>query len=308
LRRIGQYDLVVVLHSATGDDLSLLLKTSRFYTARRGKLLVLVGNEYNHLALKRRFINETQADYIGSQLPLPAAQWLYADCAASAVVEAPHALNPKEYHPLPAVAREFDIGFVGDIYSYAIGDIERTRIIEFFRDRGREFQLNCRIQNQRMPASQWNLFLNRCQGIIGAESGTYYLEKDDRTMTAVREYLLRHPDATFAEVYERFYRNYPCPVNGKAISSRHFEPIGTKTCQILLAGEYNGILQPERHYIAVRKDLADIADAIERFKDENYRRRIVEQSYEDVLNHHTYRHRIDSILDRIFNGSGDVYR
>src|SRR5437870_1723640 len=63
---------------------------------RRGRFLMLVGNEYNlpwaQFAEKRDFLRETATDYVGTQMPLEAGQWLYADTGAR-VLALPHALN-----------------------------------------------------------------------------------------------------------------------------------------------------------------------------------------------------------------------
>jgi spore maturation protein CgeB len=143
-------------------------------------------------------------------------------------------------------------------------------------------------------------FLNQSKGIVGAESGTYYLEKDDRTQLAVDTYLRQTPDATFVDVHTRFFKNYRNPVSGKAISSRHFEPIGTKTCQVLLQGHYDGILRADEHYICIKKDLSNVTEAITRLKDQEYRDKMVDQTYDYVLDQHTYRHRVDTLLKDIF--------
>jgi spore maturation protein CgeB len=85
-------------------------------------------------------------------------------------------------------------------------------------------------------------------------------------------------------------------VSGKSISSRHFEPIGTKTCQILLAGHYNGILDADRHYIALDSGLGNIDAALERFRDDAYRAEMVEETYDYVRAEHTYAHRVAALL------------
>ena len=41
-----------------------------------------------------------------------------------------------------------------------------------------------------------------CKGVIGAESGTYYLERTDHTVNAVKAWLRTYPKATFEEVFE----------------------------------------------------------------------------------------------------------
>ena len=102
--------------------------------------------------------------------------------------------------------------------------------------------------------------------------------------------------ATFDEIYDKFYRGLPRGVSGKCISSRHFEPIGTKTCQLLLEGNYNGILKPDEHYIAIKRDFTNIDDAIERFRDTGYRTRIADRAYDFVMAEHTYRHRVEKLL------------
>jgi spore maturation protein CgeB len=97
-------------------------------------------------------------------------------------------------------------------------------------------------------------------------------------------------------VYERFFRHHPLPVSGKAISSRHFEPIGTETVQILLEGAYNGILQPDTHYIQLRRDHANLDEVLDRFRDPNVRAVITAAALTHVLEGHTYAHRVDQLL------------
>jgi hypothetical protein len=300
MRRIDRFPLVFVMHSALGDDPSLLTLATSALKARRGKLVVFVANEYNLMSEKIGFARAVQADYIASQLPAASAAWLYAECAGARILQAPAALNPSAYRPTGG-RREVDIGFRGDAYSLALGDVERHEVIEYVRRHAPDWGLRADIAFARLPASEWSAFLSRCRGIVGAESGTYFLERDGRTERAVSAYLERHPRASFTEVYEHFYRGYRNPISGKAISSRHFEPIGTKTCQILLEGHYNGILAPDVHYISVKKDYSNVDDVIARFKDQQYVQRITDEAYRFVHGAHTYAHRITSVLEAVLD-------
>jgi hypothetical protein len=300
LLAIGRYDLIVVSHAAAGDDMTILSKIGRFLHRRRGKLVVFIGNEYDILDEKIAFMRETEAEYVCSQLPIEAARYLYAECERSQVVEMPHALNPQSYREIGGIERRMDIGFVGDIYWPFVGDRERTHLIEWFEANGAAAGLACDVRKQRMPREAWNLFLNGCKGIIGAESGTYYLNQRGRLLQRARAYnMFEKRDATFDDVFERFYRGQRREVSGKSISSRHFEPIGTKTCQVLLEGDYNGILRPDEHYIPIRRDLSDIGEAIAKFRDEGYRRKIVETAYEYAMAEHTYDHRVAHLLSMV---------
>lgn len=300
LLAIGRYDLVVVSHAAAGDDMTILSKVSRFLHRRRGKLVVFIGNEYDILDEKIAFLRETEAEYVCSQLPIEAARYLYAESERTQIVEMPHALNPRSYREIGGIERTTDIGFVGDIYWPFVGDRERTDLIEWFEKNGAAAGLACDIRKQRVPREAWNLFLNGCKAIIGAESGTYYLNERGRLLERARAYnLFENREASFEEIFERFYRGHPREVSGKSISSRHFEPIGTKTCQLLLEGHYNGILKPNEHYIPIKRDLSDIGEAIAKFRDESFRRNIVETTYDYVMAGHTYDHRVAHLLSMV---------
>lgn len=296
LGRISEYELIIVLHSAAGDDMSVLNRLISPLQNRKCKLLVFFGNEYNLMLEKIRFAGQVGAEYIASQLPT--GPWLYSDCTSSQVLHAPPALNPTLYRPNSG-PRSIDIGFRGDEYRLTLGDVERSNLIKLLRDQGSQLGLVTDIKFVRYHRTKWTDFLNQSKGIVGAESGTYYLEKDDRTQVAIQEFLDRHPTAGFEEIYTRFFKGYPNPVSGKAISSRHFEPIGTKTCQVLLEGHYNGILRADEHYISIKKDLSNVADAIARFKDQAYRETLIDRTYQYVLDQHTYRHRVQSLLRAI---------
>jgi hypothetical protein len=300
LLRIKDYGLVVVSHVAAGDDMTVLLRSLRWLTRRRAPLVMFIGNEYDLLDDKIGFIQAVRAEFVCSQLPTAAAQYLYRECSNSRILSMPHALNPKVYQPRGGSERSVDIGFIGDVYWPFVGDRERTDLIEAFERGGGRWGLRCDIRKQRVAQTEWATFLNRCTGTIGAESGTYYLNDRGRLLAAAREYnLLQHPEASFEEVFEKFYRGQPREVSGKSISSRHFEPIGTKTCQLLVDGEYNGILKPDVHYISVRKDLSNIEEAVRRFRDEAYRQVMVDKTYEYVMAEHTYEQRVRILVGTI---------
>jgi len=304
---IRHYPLIIVLHSAAGDSMGLLQQTAHWFEGRRGRLVVFLGNEYDLMDRKVAFLRSSGADYVCSQLPIEAAEWIYADCRPARILSMPHALNPRLYSPGPAVARRVDVGFCGDVYHPFVGDIERNRLLRFFEEHGCELGLELDFRmNARMERTAWAAFLRQCAATVGAESGTYYLDRRGGLIQAAKAYVARHPRVSFEEIFDRFFRNPTVPyVSGKAISSRHFEPIGTKTCQLLLEGHYNGILRPNEHYIPINKDLSNVREAVERFRDESLRTRIVEQAYEYVMDEHTYRHRVASLI-RTVSQSGPM--
>jgi glycosyl transferase family 1 len=107
-------------------------------------------------------------------------------------------------------------------------------------------------------------------------------------------------NTSFEELDAAFFRDAPrAPVYGKAISSRHFDAIGTKTCQLMLRGRYNDILTADEHYIAVDPNFANADGAIARFKDAKLREGIAEAAYRWVMGRHTYSHRTQTMFGHL---------
>jgi hypothetical protein len=304
LLHIRRYDLIVVSHVAIGDDMSIMPRAAAALARRKCPMVAFIGNEYDLLDEKIAFLREVRADRVCSQLPLRVAQHLYEGIDTNRILSTPHALNPKAYTPPTTEKRDIDIGFVGDIYWPFIGDQERSQLIWHFERNGGRYGLRCDIRagrSDRLRRHEWAKFLRGTKGLIGAESGTYYLNDRGKLLTRARDYNLNeNPRASFEEVYGRFFAGVAPVISGKSVSSRHFEPIGTKTCQVLLEGEYNGVLRPNEHYIPVKRDLSDVDEAVLEFKDEGRRRAIAAQAYEHVMSGHTYAHRVAGVLATLF--------
>jgi hypothetical protein len=341
MRAVRDAELVVALHACTADTLQFIRPLREALKARRGRLLVLVGNEYNlpwiRVADKRGFLREVGADFAGTQMPLEAGRYLYDDCAA-AVLAVPHAANERVFRrDKPDAVRSIDIGSRSYRYPVYLGDDERNRVCDLFAEIGPKAGLRVAIaSNERLDRFGWARFLNDCRGTVGTEAGTWYLERDDAIALAIRDFLraksrtptirangrlhaalrrlpyglkdalrallaaspLRHEaldagDPAFREIRAKFFTGRPrCPAYSKCISSRHFEAAATGTCQILLRGRYNDILEADRHYLALDADLGNARSALERFRDPTDRRRIADAAYALVHDAHTYRHRL----------------
>jgi hypothetical protein len=343
-RAVREAELVVALHPCTADTLDFLDPLRPALQARRGRLLVLVGNEYNlpwiRLADKRALLGDVAADWVGTQLPLAAGEWLYAGTGAR-VLAVPHAVNERVFRrDKPDAARPIDLGARSFRYPVYLGDDERNRVYDRFAQLGPAAGLRVDIANEaRLDRRGWANFLNDCRGTIGSEAGTWHLERDDRTALAIRDFLrertpgpviradgrlhalarrlpygvkarlgaalrrspLRHEafaagEDDFAEIHRRFFAGRPrCPAYSKCISSRHFEAAAAGTCQLLIEGRYNDILQAGEHYIALDPDLANAAEALARFRDPAERARIASAAHDLVLGAHTYHHRLAAL-------------
>jgi hypothetical protein len=124
------------------------------------------------------------------------------------------------------------------------------------------------------------------------------------TATLIRHGLSRGVDAIYegadlADLEPRFFRQHPRDLDGKCISSRHFEAMGTKTCQLMFPGRFNDILEADRHYIAIARDFSNVEAALDRFLDPVERARVVDAAHELAHERHTHAHRVREVVSAV---------
>jgi spore maturation protein CgeB len=363
---IRDFDFIVLLHSTNADTMDYIRPCKKLLLSRRGKLLILPGNEVNlpivSMEEKIHFMRDIEAEFIGTQLLGEAGAWLYEECAGSRVIPLPHALNTAAFSPtVPHEKRTIDLGVRSHKYLPIIGDNDRNRLFDFFLTRPFDPPLIIDIvTTSRFNRKEWSDYLNHCRGTLANEAGSYYLERNDGTIGAIVYYLIEKrrregaiviredsllkkcarmipaplrdtlkdrfkkaalnmrsnpsgdilnehnilDNVDFDEIYDLFYKNKARPpVYTKAISSRHFDAIGTKTCQIMYPGRYNDILKENVHYLSLAYDHSNCDDVIEKFRDASYRQEIADRAYDYVMENHTYDHRIETIR-KLLEGGG----
>jgi hypothetical protein len=193
-RTIGDYELVVVLHACTADSLLYAEPLAGALQARKGRLVSFVGNELNMpfapLGEKIAWLGRIRPDLIATQLLEEAGAWLYAGTGAH-IISLPHALNPEAFSAhTPQRRRPVDIGARSFRYLAYLGDDERNRIYDFFAANPFDLALDFSTE-QRFDRAGWAAFLDRCKATIATEAGSWFLERDDATVLAIRDHVMR---------------------------------------------------------------------------------------------------------------------
>ncbi len=237
-------DLIVILHSMSGQWAGypewLVLECKD----RRGKLVIFHTNEFKNVKEREQAAREMGADFIATQLP---DGRLYD----FPTISMPHALNPTEFRNR-GWERNISIGFVGSRYKPGINDA-RNEVIAGFQN---VQDSNIVFTKDLMKRDQWACFLNNCKATPGAEAGC---------------------------------------AGARIITPRHLEAIGCGTLNVLLPGNYCGVID-ERHYL--RFD--SVESAMEVVNDDHKRKVITEEALAHVMEHHTYEHRIAHLMDSVW--------
>lgn len=176
------------------------------------------------------------------------------------------------------------------------------------RGSGRGLRLDVSTRDEEtLLGDDWFRFLARCRYTLGIEGGASVLDFDGSIKERTERYEAEHASASFDEVEAACFPGEDGRLALFAISPRHLEACATRTCQVLVEGSYNGILEPDRHYIELRSDLSNLDAVLDSLGDEARRRRIVETAYRDVVasGGYTYRAMVEDV-ERFALGDGQV--
>jgi hypothetical protein len=187
---------------------------------------------------------------------------------------------------LPLGERRYDIVYRARHLPYWLGSHGQLkhRIGEAVRERAPKRGLRTDISTRAQEVvlgTAWLDLLASGRATIGAESGSSTLDRRGELGKTVAELLAHEPGLSFEEVAARMpvgwddYRFF-------AISPRHLEAVVTKTAQILVEGRYSGVLVAGRHYIPVKRDFSDLADALEQTADQQLLAELTERAYEEI--------------------------
>lgn len=279
------WDVVLLLHSVFSNEQLLagrLLSTLRRLDVPK---VFFIGNEYKSMPDKLAFAEGLDVALLVSQLTSEPALELYRRRLGRPVVGIPNTgLDLELFAPRTSAAeRPIDLGYRAFDSPPYLGHRERRAIADAFLAAAPRRGLAVDISldpADRFTEPEWAAFLNRCKGQLGTEAGGDFFELTDETRDRVNAHLLERPDASFDEIWERYFAGYRDPVSGRALSGRIVEAAGTMTAQILIRGDYGGLFRPDVHYIPLERDFSNLDEALDAFEDERRRVEIAENAYE----------------------------
>jgi hypothetical protein len=154
------------------------------------------------------------------------------------------------------------------------------RVAERAAAHGLEADISTRREDA-FHGDAWFDFLLSGRTTLGTESGAGGLDRRGELRAQVEAMLAAEPGLSFAEMSSRLPPDWDEP-EFAAVSPRHFEAVITGTAQILVEGRYDGIFEPERHYLPLRRDFSNLDEVLERSKDLDLLQELVDRSYEEI--------------------------
>jgi len=165
------------------------------------------------------------------------------------------------------------------------GQLKR-QIGQAFKERAPSFGLRVNISNDAKDAffgDAWFDFLLQCKYTIGVEGGCSVFDWDGSVARCTADYLASRGQASYEEVEAACFPGLDGKFRYFLMSPRHLEAVATRTCQVLIEGDYGGVLEAGKHYISLKRDLSNLDEILTTMKEDKLRAEIVERAYHDVV-------------------------
>jgi hypothetical protein len=204
----------------------------------------------------------------------------------------------------PLDKRTIDIGYrtgAAPLAWWGRHGYAKYEIARVFEDGARRFSLATDISyrsEDTLLGDRWYEFLGNCKYQLGVESGTSILDRDGSIKARTEAFVAANPSATFEQIEAASFPGIDGSFTGFAISPRHLESCAAGTCQVLIEGEYNGILRPHEHYIPVKRDWSNVDEVLNTIQQDQRRAEIVERAHQDIVESgkYTYRSFVDTVI------------
>jgi hypothetical protein len=174
-----------------------------------------------------------------------------------------------------------------------LADAVRERAVA----RGLRVDISTRVEDT-FYGDDWYRFLASCRYTIGMEGGASVLDRDGSVRDCTERRLAADPGATFEQLEAACFPGRDGELSLFALSPRHLEACATRTAQILVDGEYGGVLRPAEHFVALRDDLSNLDAVLDLVADDRGAEdEIARRAYADVVasGRWTYRRLVEDV-------------
>ncbi|GAA0599811.1 hypothetical protein [Caenispirillum bisanense] len=147
----------------------------------------------------------------------------------------------------------------------------------------------------------WYSFLGNCKYVVGAEGGLSIWDPYGDICDRIDAYLADHPGASFEEVEAACFPGEDGKHVFPGFTPRILEAAMCGCGQILVEGEYLGVLKPYEHYIPLKKDGSNLDEVFEIIKDEEAAQRRIDATYRILVENPRFRysHLVNTVFDYI---------
>jgi len=162
--------------------------------------------------------------------------------------------------------------------------------------------------DKRLYGAVWYEFIGSCRANLGSESGSNVFDFDGAIEAKYAELVA----ARGKPVPHEEFRVYTDPIETRydmgQVSPRVFEAAALRTPMILFTGRYSGLIEPDEHYIELKKDFSNIDSVLSRLDDLEALEAMADRAYDRLVGsgEFSYRQFVELIDRTILRKAGEL--
>ncbi len=291
------YDVVVIHYSLRlsyeAGYLTLSNKATRLLKSYTGLKVAFIQDEYDTTNIAIGWLKKLGVHLVFTCIPECSTRQVYSEAALPHVrfINNLTGYVPQELIDYPALAitkRQVVIGYRGRSLPYWYGDLgqEKEAIGRMMKaiciERGVKEDIEW-DETRRIYGNSWYEFLASSKSTLGTESGSNVFDFTGDLHRNIATFLEKKPGALYQEVFDLFLQPHEGLVKMNQVSPKIFEAICLHTALVLFEGEYSGVLEPNKHYIPLKKDFSNINEVLEKINSDDYLTELTNNAYQDIV-------------------------
>jgi hypothetical protein len=184
--------------------------------------------------------------------------------------------------------RALDVAYRSRDVPFYLGDLGREKriIADRFQEICRAHGLGADISVQerdRLYGQAWIDFLRSSRCVLGTPSGASVVDFSGGIRENCERHLREYPDTAYEIVKARYFADVDGKVVIDTVSPRVFEAAALHCAMVHHEGAYAGVIEPDRHYICVKRDYSNVGEVVDRINDVAFCREIADNAHRDLV-------------------------
>ena len=259
-----------------------------------GLKVLFIQDEYNTPGVARDVIEHLDFDIIFGGTPPESVDYVYppdrfghVDYLRTLTGFVPE--NPElDDFVTPTSSRDVRIAYRGRKLPYIYGSLgyEKWEIGVEVRRRAKEAGVVVDIEvddSERIYGLGWFQFLASARATLGTESGSNVFDFDGSIKAKIEARLEDNEDISFQEIFDELLEEPESQIRMNQVSPKILEAVRMRTALVLFEGDYSGVVDPDVHFIVLKKDYSNIDEVFAKLEDGAYLDAMTQRAYEHVV-------------------------
>lgn len=281
----------------------------------KAKKILFIQDEYDHTNAAIKVMQNVVFDLVFTVVPAASIHKIYPKkkfpstrFVSNLTGYVPENLTSRFSRPQPPSKRALTVGYRGRKLPIRYGKLsqEKYTIGVGVRNLCLKNKIPCDIEweeGSRIYGRSWYRFILSAKAMLGTESGSNVFDWDNSIQINIRKTVKLNPLVSEKVLYEKWVKQHEIPGLMNQISPRIFEMAAGHTAMVLFEGEYSGILEPDVHYLALKKNFKNFGQILSRLK-ENDIDLMAERAFDHLVHSGKYSYQafvrmVDRELDQL---------